>query len=319
MHFTEFKDTMIKQLPKYAFYNGNTIPFDQARIHVLSPAVHYATGVFEGIRGYWNQEQQQMYVFRLDDHLKRLEHSQKILAFDDIIEAQQATQDILNLIRVNKHYETIHVRPCVFIEGHGTITSTGPVGYAITTAISTASPARNPNMVNQGCTAQVSSWIRMSENSTPVRVKAFSNYMNSRMAEMQAVHDGYDTAILARNDGTIAEGARMCIFIVKDGQLITPSLTSDILESITRQTVFQICQDQGLTYVERHVNRSELYTADEAFFCGSGWEITPINRVDHVMINTGCPGAVTRKLQNIYFDIVHGRDQKYKHWLTPVY
>ena len=139
------------------------------------------------------------------------------------------------------------------------------------------------------------------------------------MAEMQAVHDGYDTAIMARNDGTIAEGARMCIFIVKDGVLITPTLASDILESITRNTIFQICEDLGLTYQERHVNRSELYTADEAFFCGSGWEITPINRVDHVSVNTGEPGPITRKLQEIYFDIVHGRSTKYSHWLTPVY
>jgi branched-chain amino acid aminotransferase len=153
---------MTKRLPEYAFYNGATVPFDQARIHVLSPAVHYATGVFEGIRGYWNQEHQQIYIFRLPEHLKRLENSQKVLAFDKIIQAPQITNDILQLVRTNQHRETIHIRPCVFIEGHGTITSTGPVGYAITTAIASASPARNPDMVTRGCTAQVSSWIRMS-------------------------------------------------------------------------------------------------------------------------------------------------------------
>lgn len=298
-------------IPEYSCKNGDIVPFADATVHILSPTVHYGTGVFEGIRGYWNDDDKQLYIFRLDDHLERLEQSQRLMRFERVIKKNIIKKNILDLIKKNDHRETIHIRPSVYLEGHGGIGSIGPVGYGITTISRPSS-----DLVTKGCTAQISSWLRTPENVMPMRVKAFANYNNSRYAQLQANTDGYDTAIILNADGTVSEGPGQCIFIIKDNVLITPDIGSNILESITRQTVLDLSLSLAIPYKERKILRSELYTADEVFFCGSGWEITPIISIDGYQFEIG---DVTKKIQNLYFDSVYGKNDLYEYWRTSVY
>ena len=300
---------------KYVFFDGAIVPWDDARMHIFSPAVKYGAGVFEGIRGYWNDEQQQMFVFRLAEHLDRLRYSQMMMRFKDPIDGEQVALHTLELLRANEFRETVHIRPTVMVDGDGESSARGPLMLAISAV---ARPL--PKRVSTGCSAQVSSWQRVSDRAMPMRVKAHANYNNARFAAIQASEDGYDTAIFLNDRGKVSEGPGMCLFIVRDGVPITPSITSDILESITRDTVLELFRARlGLKPVEREVDRSELLAAEEAFFCGTGWEITPLTSVDRMAVGTGEVGPITKAIQQIYFDTVHGRVDEYQSWRTPVY
>lgn len=302
-------------LAQYIFMNGEIVPWEQATIHAFSPAAKYGAGVFEGIRGYWNDEQEQLYVFRLDDHLNRLHYSQTMMRFDELIAPQVLSEQVIELLRANAFREHVHIRPSVYVDGHGGSAARGPIGVSIV-----AVPRGTPERVEKGCSVQVSSWSRISDRAMPARVKANANYQNSRFAAVQATVDGYDTALMINHRGFIAEGPGMCFFMVRDGVPVTPSVTSDILESITRSTVLTLLRDRlGRTPLERDVDRSELYAAEEAFFCGTGWEITPITSIDRLAVGDGEAGTITRELQRVYFDVVHGRVPDYSDWCTPVY
>lgn len=301
--------------PEFVYLDGQIVPWDDAKLHVFSPAVKYGAGVFEGIRGYWNEDENQMYVFRVAEHLARLRYSQIMMRFDRIFEPQDVEPPMLELIRRNGHRATIHIRPTVFVDGYQESAATGPIGMFVTTFERPAS-----SYLQTGCSVQVSSWQRLSDRAMPVRVKANANYNNSRYAGIQARVDGYDTAIMLNDRGQVSEGPGMCLFIVRGGRPLTPSVTSDILESITRDTVIEILDaDFGLSTTEREIGRSELYAAEEAFFCGTAWEVTPITSIDGLAVGDGQVGPITKRLQDRYFDIVHGRVADDRGWLTPVY
>ena len=284
-------------------------------MHVHSPAAKYGAGVFEGIRGYWNPEHEQMYLFRLEDHLRRLRLSQVLMRFEAVIDEQTVSRQIVDLLRASEFRETVHVRPTVYVDGTGGSGARGPVGIAIT-----AVPRPSTGFVEIGCSAQVSSWARIADAVMPARVKASANYNNARYAAIQAEEDGYDTAILLNGRGKVSEGPGMCLFMVRRGIPVTPTVSSDILESITRSTVLKLLGEfPGPKPVERDIDRSELYSAEEAFFCGTGWEVTPLTSIDRLKVADGAVGPLTRRLQSAYFDIVHARVDDHASWRTPVY
>ena len=300
---------------KYVFMNGEIIPWEDATVHVFSPVAKYGTSVFEGIRGYWNDEDEDIYLFKLKQHMDRLTYSQSVMRFDEIIDADHLIEKTIELVRANGFRETIHIRVLVFVEGEEDVGACGPVGVAIT-----AIPRPLPKKVVEGCTVQVSSWVRVPDQAMPIRVKCSANYNNGRFAMVQARKDGYDAALLLNIRGKVSEGPSMCFFMVRDGVPVTPSVTNDILESITRQTVIEICREYlDLEPVERDVDRSEVYAAEEAFFCGTGWEITPITSIDKLPVGDGTVGPFVQRLQEIYFGLANGKTPDHAEWRMPVY
>ncbi len=302
-------------MPEFAYIDGKVVPWDDARIHVFSAVSKAGAGVFEGLRGYWNKDEEQLYVFRMPEHMQRLEYSQKVMRFETIISAEQVTEATLELLRACNFRENVHIRPMVYVEGFDGPPSYGPIGLAVAAVV--RPPAKR---ITEGTKAQISSWRRLPDSAMPIRVKCNANYNNNRMALMQAHADGYGSAIFLTTDGKVSEGAGMCLFIVRDGVVLTPPVTADILESITRATVIQLCQERlNREVVVRDIDRSELYAAEEVFFCGTGWEIAPVIDIDNLPVGDGKPGSVTRQVQDVYFQIVRGELPDHPEWRTPVY
>ena len=295
------------------YFNGEFVPWEEANVHIFTPFTKYGAAVFEGIRGYWCEEAKKLRIFRLEEHMQRMETSQKIMRFDEVISAVNMCEATIELMKRNNFRTSVHIRPTAYVDGDGESSAQGPIGSFIT-----AIPRGTPKRVETGCTAQVSSWERFSDRAMPARAKVNGNYNNSRLSGIQAKIDGYDAAILLNNRGKISEGQGMCIFLVRDGVAVTPSITSDILESITRDTVIRLFEGMGVEVQQRDIDRSELFSAEEAFFCGTGWEITPINMVDGASIGDGSPGALTRQLQGVYFDLLFGRSTDKWSWVTTV-
>ncbi len=260
--------------PKYVFLNDALVPWDEARVHVSTVAFKFGTAVFEGIRGYWNETEQRMFVFQLHEHMQRLIYSQRAMRFERVIDTAWIGEKTLELLRANEFREGVHIMTTVFVEGFGDPLTRGPVGLAIT-----AGPRKHSDRLEKGVSAQVSSWMRSPDTAMPMRIKCNANYQNGRLAGLQAQTDGYDTAILLNSRGKVAEGPAMCFCMVRDGRLVTPTVNSDILESITRRSVLELAGELGLETLEREVDRSELYAADEAFFCGTAWEVTPVTSI----------------------------------------
>lgn len=300
---------------EFAYLDGQIVPWNDAKVHVFAPVAKYGIGVFEGIRGYWNEETQQLYLFRVAEHLERYAFSQKAMRFDDGPSREKLAQALVQLCRANGFRTNVHIRMMAFIDGSGDLGATGPVGTAIT-----ALPRETARQSIEGASAQISSWMRMPDNVMPARIKCNANYHNARLAMMQAQLDGYDIAFFLNSRGKLAEAFGMCVFIIRNGQLITPSGTNDILESITRQTVIELAREYlGLETVERDVDRTELILAQEVFCCGTGAEITPVTSTDCIVVGSGQPGAITRQLIEIYQAIVTGKNAAHALWRTPVF
>ncbi len=300
--------------PPSVFLNDEFVPWDEAKVHVASVGFKFGTAVFEGLRGYWNSQKEQLYVFQLDAHMERLTYSQRFMRFEDIVDTEYVGQKILELLRVNGFRENVHIMATVFVNGFGGPTLCGPLGLAIT-----AAPRADNAWVQNGCSAQVSAWQRVADNAMPMRVKCNANYQNGRLAWVQAKADDYDTAILLNSRGKISEGPSMCLFMVRDGKAVTSTITSDILESITRATALELLRDEcGIETVERDMDRSELVAAEEAFYCGTAWEVTPITSIDRLPVGSGEVGPIVRKLQDAYFSAARGETEKYAAWRTSV-
>ena len=296
------------------YFEGDYRPWHDAKVHVFSPAMKYGAGVFEGIRGYWSVARGEMVLFRLDEHLRRLEYSQRVMRFDRVFTPEEMAEPILEVMRRNAFTEHVHLRPVVYVDGNGPVGSLGPIEYAVT-----AVPSGIKDTVESGVAVQVSSWQRVADLAMPTRVKANANYNNSRMASVQARQDGYGAALMMNQKGHVSEGPGMCFFMVRDGVPVTPSITSNILESITRDTVIQILRvELGLETVERDVDRSELYACEEAFYCGTAWEVSPITSIDGIPVSTGKIGPLAGRLSKIYFDIATGAVEDTRGWLTAV-
>jgi branched-chain amino acid aminotransferase len=294
--------------------NGKLVPQAEAVLPVNSAAVFYATNVFEGLRAYWNEQDEELYSFRLAEHFSRFRESMKMMRFtvpysdDDLFAAVRQT------LTGNEVREDVHMHMVAYVLGTG-LDATTPTGLYI-------NPRRRPRQeAGTGIHCNVSSWARTSDNAIPIRLKSGSNYQNGRLATLQSNADGYDQPIFLNKEGHVAEGTGATFFMVRKGRLVTPPVTADILESITRTTLIEnIYPDLfRLEAVEREIDRTELYVADEAFFCGSGYEITPIVSIDRFPLGDGKVGPVTQRLSDAYMDIVRGVDRRFPEWRTPAY
>ena len=299
------------------YFKGAFVEDDQAKIGVKTHAFNYGTGCFEGIRGYWNEQDEQVYVFRLRDHYARLHRSCRILGIGLEKSIEELCDLTLELVRRNDYREDVYIRPIAYksseivgVRMHGieddlTIFTT-PFGKYL--------PADN------GCKCCTSSYRRVDDNAIPARAKVTGIYVNSALAKTEANLNGFDEAIMLTHEGHVSEGSGENIFLVVDGKLVTPASTENILMGITRQVAIDLARDElGLETVERAIDRSELYGADELFMTGTAAEISPVVEVDRRPIGDGAVGPVSDQLRRLFNDVVRGKVAKYREWCTPVY
>ena len=303
-----------KEKIKLVTINGNLMPLKEAKVSITAPGLSYAALVFEGIRAYWNQEHKQLYIFRLEEHLNRFLNSMKLLKFIDYPNIQSIKSDIISNIQANKYQEDIYIRLQGYIDDWGEMAVRTPVSTSIVSY-----PRPRAIAFTEGKNFTISSWQRLDDNASPPRIKASANYLNSRLVSIQAKESGYDGGIMLGPNGKVSEGPGGCIFLLRNGNLITPNITSGILESITRDSILEISKKIKLKTETRDVDRTELYIADEIFYCGTGQEIMPILSVDKMLAGDGTPGNITKLLQNEFTEIVRGNNSNFENWITSTY
>jgi len=296
------------------WFDGRFVTIEKANVPVTTHAIHYGTSIFEGIRGYWNSEN--LYIFRLDDHIKRFRNSGKFYSITLNYTDSQIKNAIVNLCKKNNMKQSCYLRPFYFVGQYGInlhVTEKAPTHVAV--FMFPFGDLFNKN----GITACVTSWRKFSDSSTPPLAKMGGNYLNSILSTQECKRSGYDEAILLDQHANVSEAPGENIFIVRDNEIITPSLDSSALEGITMDTVFCIANDIGLKVSSRQITRGELYLADEIFLSGTAAEITPIVWIDHKKVSNGRAGRITKQLMSEYANIVMNKNEKYSNWLTPVY
>jgi branched-chain amino acid aminotransferase len=301
----------------WAYFRGDFVPLRDASVNVMTHAFNYGTAVFEGIRAYWNSDDEQLYALELLAHYRRIKASARLLMMEIPQSPEELAEITVELLRRDGLREDAYVRPIVYkssetigvrlhnLDADITIFSV-PFGQYIDT--------------EGGIRAMVSSWRRTDDNAIPARGKITGAYVNGALAKSEAQLNGFDEAIVLTSDGHVSEGSAENLFIARDGTLITPAVTDNVLEGITRRRLIEIARGElGIETVERSIDRTELYVADEAFLCGTGAQISPVIEIDRRTIGSGRPGAITRDLSRRYFDAVRGKIPAYRDWLTPVY
>ncbi len=302
---------------RYAYFRGEMVPIERAQVSIMTHALNYGTGCFEGIRGYWNEERRQLYVFRMPEHYERMRKSARILMMDLPMSVEELCALTVDLLRRNGHTEDTYIRPLLYISEP--IIGVRLHGLAYDFALFSA-PFGAYVETEGAIRVRTSSWRRVDDNSAPARAKITGSYVNAALSKSEAVLDGYDEAVVLTDDGHVSEGSAENIFIVTSGRLVTPPVSDNILAGITRATLIQLARERfGIETEERKVDRTELYSADEAFLCGTGAQLLPIGEVDRRKVGTGGVGEITEALKSAYERIVHGEDPEYAHWLTPVY
>ncbi|VTU14042.1 branched-chain amino acid transaminase [Variovorax sp. RA8] len=295
--------------------DGDLVEWRDAKIHVLSHTLHYGCGAFEGVRAYKTVDGTA--IFRLAEHTERLFNSAKILRMKIPFTPEQLNEAQKQVVRAN-NLESCYLRPLVWIGSEKLgVSPKGNRIHAMVAAWAWGAYLGDEGM-KRGIRVKTSSYTRHHVNITMTQAKAVSNYSNSILANMEALDDGYDEALLLDASGFVSEGAGENIFVVKGGVVYTPDLSAGALNGITRNTILHICKDLGIEVVQKRITRDEVYIAEEAFFTGTAAEVTPIRELDRVEIGQGSRGPVTEKIQSAFFDIVNGRNPKYAHWLTKV-
>lgn len=299
-----------------AYVRGGFVPLEQATVSIATHAFNYGTGCFEGIRGYWNAEHREVYIVKLIEHFERMLRSAKVFRIEIDKSTQELAEIAVELIRRGAYREDVYVRPIAY--------KASPVirvglldlddGFCCFTA-----PMGAYFDIDRGLSVTVSGWRRNDDNAIPARAKATGGYLNAALAIADAQEAGFDEAIMLTGAGTVSEGSAANLFLVSNDVLVTPQVTDDILPGITRGIVLELAADLGIAFVERTVDRTELYSADELFLCGTGVQIAPVTSIDGRRIGTGKTGEVTRSLQDRYLSAVHGEVDAYRRWLTPVY
>ena len=297
------------------WFDGRLVDWRDAKIHVLTHTLHYGCGAFEGVRAY--QTDAGTAIFRLQEHTQRLFNSAKILRMQIPFTQDQVNEAQREVVRVNQ-LQSCYLRPLTWIGSEKLgVSPRGNTIHLMVAAWAWGAYLGEEGM-KKGIRVKTSSYSRHHVNITMTQAKAVSNYSNSILANMEALDDGYDEALLLDTSGFVSEGAGENVFLVKDGVVYTPDLSAGALNGITRNTVLHICEDLGIKLVQKRITRDECYISDEMFFTGTAAEVTPIRELDRVQIGAGERGPVTEKIQSAFFDIVHGRNPKYAHWLTPV-
>jgi branched-chain amino acid aminotransferase len=293
--------------------DGKLVNWDDAKVHVLTHALHYGVGVFEGIRAYKTADGRSA-VFRLREHMQRLYDSAHIVLMEIPYPIERLHEACLETLRANKQAEG-YIRPLAFF-GYGSMGVGALNPVQVTIASWPWGAYLSDEGLKKGIRAKVSSFTRLHVNVNMVRAKVSGQYVNSFLANREATLAGYEEAILLDTEGYVAEGSGENIYIVKDGTLITPPLSSPVLAGITRDSVLRIARDQGIPVLEQKFTRDTMYLADELFMTGTAAEVTPVREVDNRRVGRGEPGPVTKKIQDTYFRAVHGEEQRYKEWLT---
>ena len=303
------------RLPRWAWLDGKIVPYAEARFGLLTHALHYGTGLFAGIRAYRNDEEQQLFVFRPEDHFRRFHESARLLRMELAHSVEDLTHGTVELLRREGYEQDTYIRPVAFYGDE----SLGVRLHGLTPRVGIAALPMQFMERRGGAHVCFSSWQRVSDNSIPPRGKLAGSYVNSAMAKTDAVLAGFDEALMLNEAGHVCEGSVENLFLVRRGEVLTPAITDDVLEGITRSTLIQLAGELGYTVVERSIDRTEVYLADEAFFCGTGIQLTPITRVDHRLVGNGTVGPITSVLRDLFFDVVRGRSARHRAWCRPVF
>ncbi|MGC9157795.1 MAG: branched-chain amino acid transaminase [Terracidiphilus sp.] len=298
------------------YFDGRYLPLAEARVGILTHALHYGTGVFEGIRAHWNEELQEMFLMRPVEHYQRWKQNCGILRIDIPLSPEELSAISTELIRRNGLRTNVYIRPIAYKSAERVgVACDDQDAFAIV-----ALPFGDYLPTGRGLRAGVSSWRRIDDNAIPARAKICGAYVNSALATDEARRNGFDEALLLNESGHVTEGSTCNIFMVRKGKLITPAVTENVLEGITRDAVMELVRRElGLEIVERPIDRSELYVCDELFLTGTAVGISPVVEVDHRPVKDGLIGAVTREIEQLYFDATRGHLQTYSNWLMPVY
>ncbi len=307
---------MESPLPKHAFFQGKIVSYSEAKVGVATHALNYGTAVFGGLRGYWNEEKKQLFVFRPHDHFRRFLHSCRLLLMQFDYTPESLTEIMLELLRAEGYQQNIYIRPLAYKADE----QIGVRLHDLTDELTMfALPFGQYIKNDTNATVMVSSWRRIDDNMIPARGKISGAYVNSALAKTEAALNGYDEALVLTQDGHLSEGSAMNVLIVRDGLLITPSVTENILEGITRRTVIELARDElNLTVVERPIDRTEIYICDELILTGTAAQVTAVTQVDHQPVGKGVMGPVAEGLRKLFNEVVRGDNPKYAHWNVAV-
>jgi branched-chain amino acid aminotransferase len=297
------------------YFEGDWVAMRDAKVSIMTHAFMYGTATFEGIRGYWNAEQGQLWVLFLREHVERIRQSARILLMDDVPSVEELSSIILETVRRNDFREDVYIRPSLY-------KSTRAIGvrlhhlehqlYVITV------PFGNYIDTEKGVRLMTSSWRRNADEALPARGKIVGGYVNMAFQKSEAELNGFDEALVLTPDGHASEASAANLFVIRDGTILTPPVSDDILEGVTRKAIIQLARDEGIPVEVRSIDRSELYIAEEIFLCGTGVQISPVIEVDHRAIGDGKVGRIGRLMHDRYFAAVRGQLPQYRHWLTPV-
>jgi branched-chain amino acid aminotransferase len=303
--------------PKFAYFEGKIVPYAEAKVGVLTHALNYGTGAFGGLRGYWNPEQEQMYLFRPKDHYRRLLNSAKMLCMDFDHTPESLTDITIELLRKEGFRENVYIRPLVYKASEGI----GVKLHDLDDEISIVALPFGRYVANDtDAHVTFSSWRRIDDNVIPARGKITGAYANSAFIKTDALRAGFDEALVLTQAGHISEGSAENLFMIRDGVLITPPVTENVLEGITRRSVMALAEEElGLPVVERPIDRTEVYICDELFMTGTAAQITAITRVDYRPVGGGSMGPVATRLRELFLDVVSGEVEAYRAWNTPVF
>ncbi len=303
-------------MPSYAYFQKKIVPLEEAKIGIMTHFLHYGTGVFEGIRGNWNDKQKQTYIFRLKEHFERLAKGCHVLNIKLPLSIDELCRKTVELVAKCGFKEDVYIRPLAYTSSQALGVRLHDLEHDIFIFVMPWGPYLDVDKARCG----VSSWHRPEDNVIPPQIKATGIYINNALAKTEAVNNGYDEAIMLAPDGHISEGSGENIFLVADGKLVTPATNNNILMGITRNTVIELAEKElSIQTIHRSIDRSELYIADECFLTGTAAHVTPVAEIDHRKIGNGEIGPITAKIQEIYAKIIRGDHPKYMHWCTPVY
>ncbi|MBE9525326.1 MAG: branched-chain amino acid transaminase [Chloroflexi bacterium] len=303
--------------PKFAYFEGKIVPFADAKVSVLTHALNYGTAAFGGLRGYWNENEEQLFLFRPINHFQRLLNSAKLLAMEFEHTPEGLTEITIELLRKEDYREDVYIRPLVYKSDE----SIGVKLHDLQEEISIVSLPFGRYVANDtNAHVTFSSWRRVDDNVIPARGKITGAYANSAFIKTDALRAGFDEALVLTQSGHLSEGSAENVFMIRDGALITPPITDNVLEGITRRSVMELTEKElGMPVIERHIDRTEVYLCDELFLTGTAAQITAVTRVDHRAIGSGTMGPVAQQLRSIFSDIVRGMQPAYAAWNTPVY
>jgi branched-chain amino acid aminotransferase len=297
------------------YFEGDWVPMRDAKVSIMTHAFMYGTATFEGIRGYWNADEKVLYGLKLREHVERLRQSCRILLMDDVPSVDELTRLIVETVRRNDFHEDVYIRPSFY-------KSTEAIGVRLHNLANQlyviALPFGNYIDTESGCRVMTSSWRRNADEAIPARGKIVGGYVNMAFQKTEAELNGFDEALVLTADGHVNEASAANIFVIRDGVALTPPVTDDLLEGVTRKALIELLGNEGIPVEVRSIDRSELYVADEAFLCGTGVQVSPIIEVDHRPVGSGSIGPIGRLVRDRYFEAVRGKLPEYAHWLTPI-